>query len=258
VNALHERALSAIGTDWLAAVVLVLLAGVFVGLTPGAYLAGPAVLGYLATGTEQRTGLLRRASAYVVGAALPMALLGFLLGAVGDWTAAVLAEQVVWWNVLVALVTGSSGLLLTGVVILPIPAFLPLPRVVASSRDAFLIGVPLGLAACPACTPMLFPIASAAILSGGPAYGAALLLVFGIGRGLPILAAAASLDWLRTLRLLVPSGLWLQRIAGWLLLVTAAVYLVQAALVASGRPALFAASTPDLSVALYLLPGRSA
>jgi cytochrome c biogenesis protein CcdA len=84
VDALHERALTAIGTDWLAAAVLVLLAGVFVGLTPGAYLAGPAVLGYLATGTEQRTGLLRRATAYVVGAELPMALLGFLLGALGE------------------------------------------------------------------------------------------------------------------------------------------------------------------------------
>jgi cytochrome c-type biogenesis protein len=257
LDALLARALTAIETDWLAAAVPVLLAGVFVGLTPGAYLAGPAVLGYLATGAEQRTGLLRRASAYVVGAALPMALLGFLLGAVGDWTAAVLAQQVVWWNVLVALVIGWSGLLLTGIVVLPIPAFLPLPRVVASSRDAFLMGVPLGIAACPACTPMLFPIASAAILSGGPAYGAALLLIFGLGRGVPILAAAASLDWLRTLRLLVPSGLWLQRAAGWLLVATAAVYLVQAALVASGRPALFAAPTSDLPVALYLLAGGS-
>jgi cytochrome c-type biogenesis protein len=166
-------------------------------------------------------------------------LLGFFLGTLGDWTAAVLAEQVVWWNVLVAVVAGTSGLLLTGVVVAPIPAFLPVPRVVATSRDAFLMGVPLGLAACPACTPMLFPIASAAVLSGGPGYGAALLLIFGIGRGLPIMAAAASLDWLRKLRWLIPPGLWLQRAAGWLLLLTAAVYLLQAALVASGRPALF-------------------
>ena len=240
MDALHARALTAIGTDWLAAAVLVLLAGVFVGLTPGAYLAGPAVLGYLATGAEQPAGLLRRAGAYVVGAALPMALLGFLLGAVGDWTAAVLAEQVAWWNLLVAVVTGFSGLLLTGVVVAPVPGFLPLPRVVASSRDAFMMGVPLGLAACPACTPMLFPIASAAILSGGPAYGAALLLIFGVGRGLPILAAAASLDYLRKLRRLIPPGRWFQRAAGWVLLVTAALYLLQAALVASGRPALFA------------------
>ena len=239
MDGLHERALAAIGTDWLGAAVLVLLAGVFVGLTPGAYLAGPAVLGYLATGTEQRVGIVRRATAYVLGAALPMALLGFLLGILGDWTAALLAEQVVWWNLLVAVVAGTSGLLLTGVVVAPIPAFLPVPRVVATSRGAFLMGVPLGLAACPACTPMLFPIASAAVLSGGPGYGAALLLIFGIGRGLPIMAAAASLDWLRKLRWLIPPGLWLQRAAGWLLLLTAAVYLLQAALVASGRPALF-------------------
>ena len=85
-----------------------------------------------------------------------------------------------------------------------------------------------------------FPIASPEVLSGGPAYRAALLLIFGVGRGLPVLAAAASLDYLRKLRRLVPPGQWLQQAAGWLLLATAALYLLQAGLVATGRPARFA------------------
>jgi cytochrome c-type biogenesis protein len=237
----HEGIELTVALGGLAAVAAVLVGGLFVGLTPGAYLAGPAVLGYINVGVEERQGaLLRRAVAYVIGAAVPMAALGFLLGSVGDVVLALFAEQVVAWYLLVALVTGTSGLLLSGQVVAPLPSYLPMPRAAASSRDAFLLGVPLGLAACPACTPMLIPIATAAAASGGPLYGAGLLFVFGLGRGIPILAAAASLGALRTLRRVIPLGLSAQRVAGWLLLATAALYVLQALLILSGRPALFA------------------
>jgi cytochrome c-type biogenesis protein len=87
---------------------------------------------------------------------------------------------------------------------------------------------------------MLFPIATAATLSGGPLYGAGLLFLFGLGRGVPILAAAGSIEALRRLRRLIPLGLAAQRLAGWLLLALSALYLVQALLVLAGQPALFA------------------
>lgn len=226
---------------WLAAVWFVLVAGFFVGLTPGAYAAGPAVLGYLTVGAEGRRGaLVRRAAAYVLGAALPAAGFGLLLGLFGERVLAIFGEQIVAWYLLVALVAGVTGLLLSGLVAAPLPAYLPLPRPIGSSRDALLRGVPLGLAACPACTPLLFPIAAVAAASGGPLYGAGLLLLFGLARGVPILVAATSFDALRRLRRLIPLGLSAQRLAGWLLLATAGLYLAQAMLVLSGRPALFA------------------
>ena len=231
----------AVSAGGLAAAGFVALAGLFVGLTPGAYAAGPAVLGYLNAGADGRPGaMLGRAAAYVVGAALPMALFGLVLGLFGDAVLAALSEQVVAWYVLVAVVAGATGLLLSGLVVAPLPAYLPVPRPAASARDAFLLGVPLGLAACPACTPLLFPIAAVAAASGGPLYGGALLLLFGLARGVPILAGAVSLGALRRLRCLIPFGLSAQRAAGWLLLGTAALYLVQAALVAAGRPPWFA------------------
>ena len=229
-----------IGAGGLLAAGSILAVGLLVGLTPGAYLAGPAILGYLSVGAGDRRGaLMARALAYVVGAALPMAALGMLLGAVGDVAFGVAAELAVAWYLVVAVVTGISGLLLTGLVVANVPAYLPVPRPVSSIRDAFLLGLPLGLAACPACTPMLFPIATAATATGGPLYGAGLLFVFGVGRGIPILLAAASLEGLRRLRRLIPIGLALQRIAGWLLLATSALYMLQVALVLSGRPAWF-------------------
>ena len=231
---------STVGFGGPVAVAAVLTAGILVGLTPGAYVAGPAILGYISVGAGGRRALLRRAVAYVIGAAVPLAGLGFLLGLFGDAVLGAAAERVAIWYVLVALVTGAIGLPLTGLVVAPLPAYLPMPRPAASSRDAFLLGLPLGLAACPACTPMLIPIATAATVSGGPAYGAALLFLFGLGRGVPILAAAVSLDALNALRRLIPLGLSAQRVAGWLLLATAALYLLQALLVIAGQPALFA------------------
>lgn len=231
---------SAIGLGGPAVVLAMLAAGLFVGLTPGAYLAGPAVLGYINVGAKgYRGALLWRAAAYALGAAIPMGILGLLLGFFGDVVIAIFAEQAVAWFLLVALVSGVTGLLLTGVVVARVPSYLPMPRPAASPRDAFFLGLPLGLAACPACTPMLFPIATAATVSGGPLYGATLLLLFGLGRGIPILAAAASLGALQRLRRLIPMGLVAQRIAGWLLLAMSGLYLLQAVLVLIGEPALF-------------------
>jgi cytochrome c-type biogenesis protein len=237
---LPEHIEAAIGVGGIAAVLAMLGAGLFTGLTPGAYLAGPAVLAYMQVGAKGRHGaLVGRAFAYVLGASLPMAAIGLLLGAFGDVVIAVFAEQAVIWYLLVALVSAVTGLLLTGLLWVPLPGYLPMPRPVASVPDAFLLGLPLGLAACPACTPMLFPIAAAATISGGPLYGAGLLFLFGIGRGVPILLAAASLESLRRLRRLIPMGLAAQRIAGWLLLATSLLYVVQVGLVLSGRPAWF-------------------
>lgn len=232
-----------IGAGGLAAVVAVLLAGLFVGLTPGAYLAGPAVLSYLNAGNQRVGGvpwtLLRSAAAYVVGAAVPSGAFGLLAGVFGDVVLAAFGERVVLWYLIVAVVAGVNGVLLSGLVVARLPSFLPLPRPVATSRDAFLLGVTLGLAACPSCTPLLFPIGTLAAAAGGPLYGAALLFLFGLARGVPVLVAALSLGALQQLKRLIPVGLSAQRVAGWLLLATAVLYLVQVALIVSGRPALF-------------------
>src|SRR5438034_10403839 len=80
-----EHLEGAIQVGGLAAAAAVLAAGLLLGLTPGAYLTGPAVLGYLSVGGHnQRAALLLRALCYVIGAALPLGALGLLLGVFGD------------------------------------------------------------------------------------------------------------------------------------------------------------------------------
>src|SRR5438045_222238 len=112
---------------------LTMLAGLLVGLTPAAYLTGPAVLAYLTVGAKSNRGaIVFRAVAYMLGSAVPMATLGFLLGAVGEFVIGLAAELAVAWYLLVAIVTGASGLLLTGLVVAKVPAYLPVPRPVSS------------------------------------------------------------------------------------------------------------------------------
>lgn len=95
---------SAISAGGLGAVLAVALVGLFIGLTPGAYLAGPAILGYLSLDTERKRGaLVWRASCYVIGAALPLASLGLLLGLFGDvalWrsSASESSPGTCWWS----------------------------------------------------------------------------------------------------------------------------------------------------------------
>ncbi len=125
----------AVAAGGLAAVWGVLVAGIFVGLTPGAYLTGPAVLGYLNVNAgNRRVVLLRRATAYVIGAAIPMAAFGLLVGFFGDVVLAVVGARVALWYLLVALVVGVNGLLLTGLIVARLPAYLPRPHKVASAR----------------------------------------------------------------------------------------------------------------------------
>ncbi len=57
------------------------------------------------------------------------------------------------------------------------------------SIPAFLLGVTIGLAGSQCGTPVLFAILSLVMSKGKIAYGAVLLFLYGLGRGLPVIAA---------------------------------------------------------------------
>jgi cytochrome c-type biogenesis protein len=84
--------------------------------------------------------------------------------------------------------------------------------------------VPFGLVTCPACTPLLLPIALGAAATANPVYGAVLLGVFALGRGLPLIALGVSgraLAMVSTGAWLMP---WLKGLLGVLLLAAAAFF----------------------------------
>jgi cytochrome c-type biogenesis protein len=92
-------------------------------------------------------------------------------------------------------------------------------------RGAFIFGMLFGLVASPCSTPILVAIATIAATTGSAARGAALLFVYGLGKGVPLLllgVASGSLGLMRRVSSITP---WLTKLGGVGLLVAAG-YLV--------------------------------
>lgn len=223
---LDPGALAALGTVSLAAFAVVFAAGFLMGLAPSSYALYPVISGFVA-GDEERSGsrALALSSAFVLGTATVDAVLGALFGWVGGVVIEAVARYLVLWNLLAAAVLVLFGLALLRVVRVRWPVVRTTWRKAHSIPGAYALGIPFGLTACPACTPMVLPMLGAAAATGTWWFGAALMFVFGLARGLPLLIVGAGTGLLDRVR---GSGRWIrnvERIAGGLLLLAALYFL---------------------------------
>jgi cytochrome c-type biogenesis protein len=161
---------------------------------------------------------------FVVGMSIVFACIGALAGLLGH---ALLVSG--WTYYVVAAVCVVIGLQMLGAINLPIDrlnAVLPMHR--PRQRGvvgALMLGMLFGLVASPCSTPILAAIATIAATTGSAAKGAALLFVYGLGKGVPLLLlglASGSFAFMRSVSRLTPV---LTKIGGAGLL-AAAVYLV--------------------------------
>ncbi len=135
----------------------------------------------------------------------------------------VLTSYLALTNLALALLLTALRLALLCKISITVPVLNPIARRVNSFGVAFALGVPFGLSTCPACTPMILPILGVAVASGAPWIGAALLFVFGLVRGLPLVAvgvAAGAAKRIGRLSSWVPTI----ELAGGILLIAAALY----------------------------------
>jgi cytochrome c-type biogenesis protein len=122
--------------------------------------------------------------------------LGVLAAATGKW-ARVLAGPA--WNLFTGPLLVVLGLLWLGWIRAPFP-WMALPgRRVASIGGAFGLGALFTVGICPVCSQGLLVGLGASATVGSIGYGALLLLMFAIGRAIPIMAGAISMGWLETL-----------------------------------------------------------
>ncbi len=226
-----------------ASILLMALAGLLVGIAPGSYPLLAAAAG-LAAGSypDDETRLRNRgfylASGFVLGIALVDAALGALFGLFGFVILRALAAFMAPVYFLLALALVVLGLALLRVIRLRLRLLYASPRPVNGFGAAFLLGIPFGLSTCPACTPLILPVLMAAAGSGDALMGAALLFVFGLTRGVPILivgAATKSLARLPSVMMWVPR---VERIGGVLLFVAAAAFAYQGGVYAGWLPPL--------------------
>ncbi|MHB1342230.1 MAG: cytochrome c biogenesis protein CcdA [Coriobacteriia bacterium] len=217
-----------------AAVGVAFLGGLIAGFGPCVLPMLPAVFGYV-TGTVTRDPADERPRAlllhslglsavFVLGMSLVFAAIGALAGLLGR---ALLFGA--WSYYVIAAICVVIALQMLGVINLPIDrlnALLPMRRPERRGIvGALLFGMLFGLVASPCSTPILAAIAAIAATTGSAAKGGALLFVYGLGKGVPLLLlgiASGSLGLMRKVSKLTPV---LTKIGGVGLLAAAA-YLV--------------------------------
>lgn len=227
------------------AIVLAALAGLLLALTPTVLVTVPAVIGYVAGEPGlRRWKAFSRSLAFVLGTATTFGAYGLVFGLAGRRLAPLF---------------GENGFLVAGVVMVllglamlakyrfkPLKAALATPdRKVQSFLGAYLLGLPFGLvgSACPCAIPVVLAMLMYAGTIGSPWFGAALLFVFALVRGLPVLLAGTFTGLLKDVKVFTRWQSRLETASGVLLVVSGTAFVGQkfgtdAAVVAAGLAAL--------------------
>lgn len=225
----------------LTAVLIVAAAGLLMGVAPSSLPMYSVVVGSVAArtadSTRARRGLLF-ALGFVLGLASADALIGALFGFFGQAVIAVLAGKLALMNLLIGLLLAVIGLALLRLIRVPWLRLNTKLRELKSFGGAFGLGVPFGFSTCPACTPMTLPILGAAAATGSLWLGAALMFVFGLARGTPLLVAAVATDLVKLVPRFAPVVSRIERVGGALVLLTALYFFYLSAFYAGLAPAI--------------------
>ncbi len=171
------------------ALLLVFAGGVLTSIGPCNVAMIPLIIGYVGGSrdlTRGRSFVL--AATFATGLAITFMLLGVAVSLVGGLVGAGHA----WFYYIVAGICMVIGLQLLGVIHLPMSDFLADQRQRMTWRGvpgALALGLVSGLVASQCATPVLAAILTYVMAEGAVAYGALLLFVYALGRGVPIVAA---------------------------------------------------------------------
>lgn len=223
--------------DWLnqtsgmsaVAAAAVALAGLVVGVAPSSLPLYSVVGGYVGGQSSGRAKGLLLSAGFVLGQATVDAGIGILFGFLGLTVIIALARYLALTNLVIAAVLAVLGFALLRKIHLVVPVLRPKARRVDTFAAAYALGIPFGLTTCPACTPLVLPVLGAAAATGSPWLGGLLLFVFGIARGIPLIAVGAAAQAVKRVprfTLWVPA---IERAGGILLLAAAVFFLYQSA-----------------------------
>lgn len=170
--------------------------GFLFSITPAALVTVPVILAYVTKARELREAIIL-GSAFVFSIFLTHIFLGIIAAFGGDWVERYLGNQ---WNLLLGPLLIFLGLVWAGWLRISFPWFSVKGKRVATVWGAFLLGIPFSVGICPACAPGLLIAISASAAIGSASYGALLLLMFAIGRSVPIIIGALSMGGLESLK----------------------------------------------------------
>ena len=196
-------------------------AGFIFSFNPVAIAAIPVTLAYVTKAHEPKRAL-RIGGAFIAGMIVTHVVLGAGAAMGGEWVKKILGRE---WGAVLGPILIVLGLMWPGWLKFRLPWFSMRAERVGGAWGAFLLGIPFSVAICPACTPALLVMLTAAAGIGSLPFGFALLLAFALGRSVPIILGAVSIGWLESLKLLTR---WQNvfEIVGGLTLIASGAYLI--------------------------------
>lgn len=172
----------------LLAIVLVLLAGIITSLGPCNLSMIPVLMAYVGgSSTNKKRGFLL-SFFFTLGTSTTFALLGVIVSLVGGFFGT--SKQVLFY--IAAIVSITVGLKMVGIVRFSLPSFgsnLLRPPKHKGLAPSFFMGLAMGLAGSQCGTPVLFAILTLVMAKGQTLFGALLLFIYGLGRGVPVVLA---------------------------------------------------------------------
>lgn len=198
---------------------LVFLGGVLTSIGPCNIAMIPLIIGYIG-GSHQ----LPRKKAFGISLvfAIGLAVTFMLLGVIASLVGGLLGGGTRIWYYLVAAVCFFIGLQMLGVFHLSMPTWFGGWREKVKAKGllgAFLLGLVSGLVASQCATPVLAAILTYVMAQKSSlVYGAALLFIYSLGRGIPIILAGTFTGVLKNLRVAGKWSGWMEKASGVIIL----------------------------------------
>ncbi len=207
--------------------ILTVVAGVAIGLSPLTYPFVAVVVSYAAGGkksTKRHAFIL--SSAFALGIITVYVALGVLFGVLGLALLSLLNRSIGLWYGIAAPFLWIMGLRSLGLLNFAVPLrqrFDP-----EGGRrgvlGAYLLGLPFGLVGCPSCALIMPSVLITIAASGSPLIGAVAMFALGLGQGLVLVTAGVLGGSLVRLSKLAPYRMAVERLLGVVLLLVAAYF----------------------------------
>ncbi|MGF7184111.1 cytochrome c-type biogenesis protein [Desulfitispora alkaliphila] len=165
---------------------IIFIGGVVTSISPCVLSMIPILMGYIGAsddGSKVKGFFL--SLLFVLGLSTTFAILGFIAAYFGS----IFGQISTGWYYLLAAVAIIMGLQLLGAITFNMPGLKTMPVRMKGYSGSFGMGMLFGLIASPCATPVLAVIITYVATQGELAYGSSLLFVYGVGHGLPLLAA---------------------------------------------------------------------
>lgn len=200
------------------AYLLVFLGGIMTSIEPCNLSMAPVIMTYVTGAAEPtRARGLTLSTAFTLGSSTTFAILGLLVSGVGHLAGPKHATL----YYIVAAVCFVVGLRLLGVldVNLSLGGVVKLRKMPKPGHiGAYLLGLVVGLAGSQCGMPVLVAILSIVMAEGKIAYGTSLLFAYGLGRGVPIVAAGTFTGLVKSVPIIARWTTYAEKAAGVIML----------------------------------------